>query len=303
MNVFVTGANGQLGHDTVNELIRRGHRVIGSDRADRYAGTPNGTAERLEDYAQLDITDGSAVQRTIEACRPDAVIHCAAWTAVDAAEEPENRGRVFAVNAEGTGHIARTAKRVGAKLLFISSDYVFDGHGERPWQPEDACSPLNVYGESKLAGERAVAEILERYYIVRTAWLFGLNGENFIKTMIGAGKKHDTVRVVNDQVGTPIYTFDLARLLADMAESERYGCYHAVNQGGYVSRYDLCVECYRQYGLNTRVIPVSTAEYGASKAVRPLNSRLDQSKLTEAGFQLLPSWQDAVGRYLKEAKL
>ncbi len=296
MKVFVTGVTGQLGHDVALELTRRGHTALGS--GSRQEG------EFPNSYVQLDITDKEAVEKTISALRPDAIIHCAAWTAVDAAEEPENREKVDAVNHLGTQYIAEAAKAVGAKLLYISTDYVFSGEGERPWQPDDRCfAPLNVYGQSKLDGERAVAALLERFFIVRIAWVFGLNGKNFIKTMIQVGKKHGTVRVVNDQVGTPTYTKDLARLLVDLIETEKYGYYHATNEGGYISWYDFCCEFYRQYGLNTKVIPVTTLEYGLSKAARPYNSRLDKSKLAEMGFQPLPDWRDAVRRYLKEAEL
>ena len=296
MKVFVTGVTGQLGHDVALELTRRGHTALGS--GSRQEG------EFPNPYVQLDITDREAVEKTISALRPDAIIHCAAWTAVDAAEEPENREKVDAVNHLGTQYIAEAAKAVGAKLLYISTDYVFSGEGERPWQPDDRCfAPLNVYGQSKLDGERAVAALLERFFIVRIAWVFGLNGKNFIKTMIQVGKKHGTVRVVNDQVGTPTYTKDLARLLVDLIETEKYGYYHATNEGGYISWYDFCCEFYRQYGLNTKVIPVTTLEYGLSKAARPYNSRLDKSKLAEMGFQPLPDWRDAVRRYLKEAEL
>ena len=223
---------------------------------------------------------------------------------MDAAEDPVNVDKVFAINAGGTKNIAEAAKSVDAKMVYISTDYVFDGQGERPWEPDDKCyAPLNVYGKSKLEGEIAVSSILDKYFIVRIAWVFGLNGKNFIKTMINVGKTHDTVRVVNDQIGTPTYTLDLARLLVDMIETEKSGYYHATNEGGYISWYDFCCEFYRQYGLNTTVLPVTTAEYGLSKAVRPFNSRLDKSKLVAAGFTPLPAWQDAVGRYLKEAGL
>ena len=261
MRVFVTGANGQLGHDVMEELTRRGHTALGSDLTGEYP---------------LDITDREAVMRLLTALRPDAVIHCAAWTAVDAAEDPENREKVMAINGGGTRHIAEACRALGCKMLYISTDYVFDGKGQRPWQPDDRnYAPLNFYGQTKLEGEQAVSDILEKYFIVRIAWVFGLNGKNFIKTMINVGKTHDTVRVVNDQIGTPTYTFDLARLLTDMIETEKYGYYHATNEGGYISWYDFCCEIYRQYGLQTRVVPVTTAEYGLSKAVRPENSRLD----------------------------
>ena len=304
MKVFVTGVCGQLGHDVVNELVSRGYKAVGSDIYHAYSGVNDGSAVTAVPYIQLDITDRSAVDQTIKDINPDVVIHCAAWTAVDAAEDPANVDKVFAINAEGTKYIAGALKSVDAKMVYISTDYVFDGQGERPWDPEDKCyAPLNVYGKSKLEGEVAVRSILDKYFIVRIAWVFGLNGKNFIKTMINVGKTHDTVRVVNDQIGTPTYTFDLARLLVDMIETEKYGYYHATNEGGYISWYDFCCEFYRQYGLNTRVIPVSTKEYGLSKAVRPFNSRLDKSKLVAAGFTPLPTWQDAVRRYLKEANL
>ena len=304
MKVFVTGVGGQLGHDVVNELAKRGHEAIGSDLAPAYSGIADGSAVTKAPYVQLDITDKDAVARVFSEIRPEAVIHCAAWTAVDAAEDEDKQELVHRINAEGTRYIAEAAKAVDAKMLYLSTDYVFDGQGERPWEPDDKCyAPLNVYGQSKLDGEKAVSGTLEKYFIVRIAWVFGLNGKNFIKTMINVGKTHDTVRVVNDQVGTPTYTLDLARLLADMIESEKYGYYHATNEGGYISWYDFCKEFYRQYGLKTKVIPVTTAEYGLSKAARPFNSRLDKSKLAEAGFTPLPAWQDAVARYLKEAEL
>ena len=255
-------------------------------------------------YVQLDITDQKSVRATIEKIHPDVIIHCAAWTAVDDAEDPANIDKVFAINANGTKYIAEGAKSVDAKMVYISTDYVFDGQGDRPWNPDDKCfAPLNVYGKSKLEGETAVSSILEKYFIVRIAWVFGLNGKNFIKTMVNVGKTHDTVRVVNDQIGTPTYTLDLARLLVDMTETDKYGYYHATNEGGYISWYDFCCEFYHQYGLNTKVIPVTTKEYGLSKAARPSNSRLDKSKLVVAGFTPLPAWQDAVKRYLKEANL
>lgn len=311
MKVFVTGTAGQLGHDCVLELEKRGHRTIGSD----ISSVPSYLPPRTEplgietpdpSYVQLDITDKEAVQKTIEEIRPDAIIHCAAWTAVDAAEDPENRAKVDAINHLGTKYIAEAAKAVDAKMMYISTDYVFNGQGTEPWQPDcKDYAPLNVYGQSKLDGELAVSGILDKYFIVRIAWVFGLNGKNFIKTMVNVGKTHDEVRVVNDQIGTPTYTKDLARLLADMIETEKYGYYHATNseEGKYISWYDFTVEIYRQYGLKTKVVPVTTAEYGLSKAARPFNSRLDKSKLVEAGFRPLPDWKDAVGRYLKEAEL
>ena len=300
MKVFVTGVGGQLGYDVVNELERRGFEAVGSDIAEHYSGI----GEITVPYVQLNITDQEAVAATINSIKPDAIIHCAAWTAVDAAEDDDNKEKVHAINALGTKYIAEAARAVDAKMVYISTDYVFDGKGERPWEPDDKCyAPLNVYGQSKLDGELAVSSILSKFFIVRIAWVFGLNGKNFIKTMINVGKTHDTVRVVNDQIGTPTYTLDLARLLVDMVETEKYGYYHATNEGGYISWYDFCTEFYRQYGLNTTVIPVTTAEYGLSKAARPFNSRLEKKKLVENGFKPLPEWKDAVRRYLAEAEL
>lgn len=304
MKFFVTGVNGQLGHDVMNELNKRGHECVGSGSAPAYTGVADGSAVCSMPYVQLDITDRTAVMETMSALRPDAVIHCAAWTAVDAAEDEENIPKVRAVNADGTRNIAEACKAIACKMLYLSTDYVFDGQGTAPWQPD--CrdyKPLNVYGLTKLEGEQAVSGLLEKYFIVRIAWVFGLNGKNFIKTMVNVGKTHEEVRVVNDQIGTPTYTYDLARLLVDMCETEKYGYYHATNEGGYISWYDFCCEIYRQYGLSTRVVPVSTEEYGLSKAARPANSRLDKSKLVEAGFTPLPDWRDALGRYLKEAQL
>ena len=304
MRLFVTGVCGQLGHDVVNNAIARGHEAIGSDIAPVYSGVADGSAVTAAPYVQLDITDREAVLSALEEIRPDAIIHCAAWTAVDAAEDEENKEKVHKINCEGTKFIAEAAKELDAKMLYLSTDYVFDGKGERPWEPDDKCyAPLNVYGQSKLDGELAVCSTLEKYFIVRIAWVFGLNGKNFIKTMINVGKTHDTVRVVNDQIGTPTYTLDLSRLLVDMVETDKYGYYHATNEGGYISWYDFCVEFYKQYGLTTNVIPVTTEEYGLSKAARPSNSRLDKSKLVKAGFTPLPDWKDAVKRYLEEAEL
>ncbi len=304
MRLFVTGVCGQLGHDVVNNAIARGHEAIGSDIAPVYSGVADGSAVTAAPYVQLDITDREAVLSALEEIRPDAIIHCAAWTAVDAAEDEENKEKVHKINCEGTKFIAEAAKELDAKMLYLSTDYVFDGKGERPWEPDDKCyAPLNVYGQSKLDGELAVSSTLEKYFIVRIAWVFGLNGKNFIKTMINVGKTHDTVRVVNDQIGTPTYTLDLSRLLVDMVETDKYGYYHATNEGGYISWYDFCVEFYKQYGLTTNVIPVTTEEYGLSKAARPSNSRLDKSKLVKAGFTPLPDWKDAVKRYLEEAEL
>lgn len=304
MRFFVTGVCGQLGHDVINELVARGHEGIGSDVHPAYAGVQDGSPVCTAPYCPLDITDGAAVERVLASARPDAVVHCAAWTAVDAAEEPELRDKVFAINASGTENVARACKALDCKMIYLSTDYVFEGKGTEPWKPDcTAFAPVNVYGKSKLEGERAVAGLLNKYFIVRIAWVFGLNGKNFIKTMISVGKTHGTVRVVSDQIGTPTYTRDLARLLVDMAETEKYGYYHATNEGGYISWYDFCVEIYRQYGLKTEVLPVSTEEYGLSKAARPHNSRLSKEKLTEQGFAPLPDWKDALARYLREASL
>lgn len=304
MKIFVTGVCGQLGHDVVNNAVARGIEAFGSDIQPVYSGVADGSAVTATPYIQLDITDQTAVKSVIEEIRPDAIVHCAAWTAVDAAEDEENKVKVHMINAEGTRYIAEAAKSIDCKMLYLSTDYVFDGKGERPWEPDDKCyAPLNVYGQSKLDGELAVSNTLEKYFIVRIAWVFGLNGKNFIKTMINVGKTHDSVRVVNDQIGTPTYTYDLARLLVDMIETDKFGYYHATNEGGYISWYDFCVEFYKQYGLETEVIPVTTSEYGLSKAARPENSRLDKKKLVLAGFDPLPTWQDAVRRYLKEADL
>ena len=304
MKFLVTGVGGQLGHDVMNELAKRGHEGIGSDLAASYCGIADDSAVTKMPYIAMDITDEESVEKTINGIRPDAIIHCAAWTAVDLAEDEDKIDKVRAINAGGTRNIALAANEIDAKMLYLSTDYVFDGKGDKPWQPDDKnYQPLNVYGKTKLEGELAVAELLQKYFIVRIAWVFGLNGKNFIKTMINAGKKYPEVRVVNDQIGTPTYTYDLARLLVDMCESDKYGYYHATNEGGYISWYDFCVEFYKQYGLDTKVIPVSTAEYGLSKAARPFNSRLDKSMLVENGFKPLPDWKDAVKRYLAEAKL
>ena len=300
MKVFVTGVGGQLGHDVILELEKRGYEGVGSDIQPTYAGV----GVLKFPYVQLDITDKDEVSKKIERIHPDVIVHCAAWTAVDAAEDKENKDKVYAINVLGTKNIAEAAKKVDAKMVYISTDYVFDGQGERPWQPDDKCyAPLNVYGQTKLDGEFAVSNILSKYFIVRIAWVFGLNGKNFIKTMINVGKTRENVSVVNDQIGTPTYTRDLARLIVDMVETEKYGYYHATNEGGYISWYDFCCEFYRQYGLNTKVIPVTTSEYGMSKASRPFNSRLDKSKLVENGFIPLPDWKDAIRRYLAEAEL
>ena len=301
MKVFVTGVAGQLGHDVMNELAKRGHEGIGTDLAAEYSGVQDGSAVTKMPYVPLDITNAEAVAETLEELRPDAVIHCAAWTAVDLAEDDDKVEKVRAVNARGTRTIANACKVQDCKMLYLSTDYVFDGQGTEPWKPDcKDYKPLNVYGQTKLEGELAVSEALEKYFIVRIAWVFGLNGKNFIKTMLNVGKTHDTVRVVNDQIGTPTYTYDLARLLVDMIESDKYGYYHATNEGGYISWYDFTCEIFRQAGYSTKVIPVTTEEYGLSKAARPFNSRLDKSKLVKAGFTPLPTWQDALSRYLKE---
>lgn len=301
MKVYVTGVCGQLGHDVMNELARRGHEGIGSDLAPIYSGAQDGSAVCSMPYEQLDITDAEAVRERLLCARPDAVIHCAAWTAVDAAEEPENQAKVHAINASGTRHIAQACRELGCKLMYISTDYVFDGQCESPWQPDcEDYAPLNVYGQTKLEGELAVRELVEKFFIVRIAWVFGLSGNNFIKTMLRLGQTHPTLRVVNDQVGTPTYTLDLARLLVDMIETDKYGTYHATNEGGYISWYDFACEIFRQAGLSVKVQPVTTSEYGLSKAARPFNSRLDKTKLTESGFVPLPDWRDALKRYLKE---
>ena len=303
MKVFVTGVGGQLGHDVMNELNKRGHAGVGSDIAPAYSGIQDGSAVCSMPYVQLDITDKTAVRRVLEDVRPDAVIHCAAWTAVDAAEDAENQDKVRAINEGGTRNIAEACRALGCRMMYISTDYVFDGKGTEPWQPDcKAYAPLNVYGETKLGGEQAVSEMVERFFIVRIAWVFGLNGKNFIKTMLRLGETHDTLRVVNDQIGTPTYTLDLARLLVDMIETDKYGYYHATNEGGYISWAEFAAEIFRQAGMNVNVIPVTTAEYGLSKAARPYNSRLDKSKLTACGFEPLPDWKDAVRRYLEAVR-
>ena len=301
MKVFVTGVCGQLGHDVMNELSKRGYEGIGTDIAPEYAGVQDGTAVTKAPYVSLDITDKQAVTKIITDIHPDVIVHCAAWTAVDMAEDDDKVEKVRAINAGGTQNIADVAKAIDAKMVYISTDYVFDGQGTEPWDPDcKDYKPLNVYGQTKLEGELAVANTLSKYFIVRIAWVFGKNGKNFIKTMLKVGKTHDEVRVVNDQIGTPTYTFDLARLLVDMIETDKYGYYHATNEGGYISWYDFTKEIYKDAGYTTKVIPVTTEEYGLSKAARPFNSRLDKSKLAENGFTPLPSWQDAVKRYIDE---
>lgn len=299
MRVFVTGVGGQLGHDVMNELHKRGHEGIGSDIAPQYSGAQDGSAVTAMPYVPLDITDAAAVSRVLREVKPDAVVHCAAWTAVDAAEDEENQPKVRAINANGTANIAEVCKELDCKMVYISTDYVFNGQGETPWQPDcKDYAPLNFYGRTKLEGELAVSSRLEKHFIVRIAWVFGLNGKNFIKTMLKLGEAHDTLRVVNDQIGTPTYTLDLSRLLVDMIETEKYGYYHATNEGGYISWFDFACAIFKAAGMSVTVQPVTTAEYGESKAKRPFNSRLDKSKLTDNGFQPLPTWQDALGRYM-----
>lgn len=301
MKVFVTGVGGQLGHDVMNELAKRGHEGVGSDIASEYSGAADGSPVATMPYVRLDITDADAVETVLAAVKPDVVVHCAAWTAVDLAEDEDKQDKVRAINAGGTQNIAEVCKKLDCKMAYISTDYVFNGQGETPWEPDcKDYAPLNVYGQTKLEGELAAANTLEKYFIVRIAWVFGLNGKNFIKTMLNVGKKYDTVRVVCDQIGTPTYTLDLSRLLVDMVETEKYGYYHATNEGGYISWYDFTCEIFKQAGYTTRVVPVTSEEYGLSKAARPFNSRLDKSKLVEAGFEPLPTWQDALARYLKE---
>lgn len=310
MRVLVTGVAGQLGHDVMNELAKRGHGGIGSDLLDIYSGVMDSTAVTTAPYVGLDITSSADVQRVMEEVKPDAVIHCAAWTAVDAAEDEDKRDKVFAVNVTGTRNLAEACASAGCKMMYISTDYVFDGQGEQPWQPDcKDYAPLNVYGQTKLEGELAVSGILEKFFIVRIAWVFGKNGNNFIKTMLKVGKNHEKLTVVSDQIGTPTYTLDLARLLVDMIETEKYGYYHATNEGGYISWYEFACEIFRQAAAmgyeeydekHLTVAPVTTEEYGVSKAVRPFNSRLDKSKLKANGFEVLPVWQDALVRYLGE---
>ena len=310
MKILVTGVAGQLGHDVMNELAKRGYEGIGSDIKEEYSGIQDETAVCTMPYVQMDITDEASVRRVLTETAPDVVVHCAAWTAVDLAEDDDKKELVRAINATGTRYIAEECKKLDCKLVYISTDYVFDGQGSKPWDPDcKDYKPLNVYGETKLEGELAVSELLEKYFIVRIAWVFGKNGKNFIKTMLNVGKTHDKLTVVNDQIGTPTYTYDLARLLVDMLETEKYGYYHATNEGGYISWYDFTKEIFRQavelghteYSEERlSVAPVTTAEYGISKAARPFNIRLDRSKLVENGFTPLPTWQDALNRYLRE---
>ena len=310
MKVFVTGVAGQLGHDIMNDLAARGYEGIGTDIASEYNGISDGTAVTRMPYVSLDITDRTAVEQVIGALKPDVVIHCAAWTAVDLAEDDDKKAKVHAINADGTQNIADACKKIDAKMVYISTDYVFDGQGTTPWQPDcKDYAPLNVYGQTKLDGELAVYNNVDKFFIIRIAWVFGKNGKNFIKTMLNVAKTHDTLKVVNDQIGTPTYTYDLARLMVDMIQTDKYGYYHATNEGGYISWYDFTKEIFRQavelghteYAEDkVTVLPVTTAEYGISKAARPFNSRLDKKKLVENGFTPLPTWQDALSRYLKE---
>lgn len=301
MKVLVTGVCGQLGHDVMNELAKRGYEGIGSDISPEYNGAADGSAVTAMPYVSMDITNAENVKTVINTAAPDVVVHCAAWTAVDLAEDDDKVEKVRAVNATGTQNIANICKELDCKMVYISTDYVFDGQGEKPWEPDcKEYKPMNVYGQTKLEGELAVANTLSKYFIVRIAWVFGVNGKNFIKTMLNVGKTHDTVRVVCDQIGTPTYTLDLSRLLVDMIETDKYGYYHATNEGGYISWYDFTCEIFKQAGYATTVVPVTTEEYGLSKAARPFNSRLDKSKLVQNGFEPLPTWQDALSRYLKE---
>ena len=310
MKVLVTGVAGQLGHDVMNELAKRGHEGVGSDLAAEYSGIADGSAVAKMPYVSMDITDAAAVETVLQEVKPDAVVHCAAWTAVDLAEDDDKVDKVRSINAGGTKNIAEVCKKLDCKMVYLSTDYVFDGQGTKPWDPDcKTYQPLNVYGQTKLEGELAVSETLDKYFIVRIAWVFGINGKNFIKTMLNVGKTHDTLKVVSDQVGTPTYTYDLARLLVDMIETDKYGYYHVTNEGGYISWYDFTKEIFRQavelghteYSEDRlTVLPVTTAEYGLSKAKRPFNSRLDKSKLVKNGFTPLPTWQDALRRYLKE---
>ena len=293
--IFITGANGQLGRDLIHELTSRGVECVASDIQEKFAG------DESCEYIPLDITDSNAVDSAMKESGISRVIHCAAWTAVDAAEDEANRAKVYAVNVKGTENIARACSDNNLIMTYISTDYIFDGTGTTPRKPDDeSFSPLNYYGLTKLEGELAVKKYLQKFFIVRIAWVFGKNGNNFVRTMLKLAKTHDTLRVVNDQIGTPTFTPDLARLLADINMTEKFGIYHATNEGGYISWYDFACEIFRQSGVNVNVIPVTTAEYGLSKAKRPYNSRLDKSKLVASGFEPLPDWRDALRRYLSE---
>lgn len=295
MKVLVTGTSGQLGYDVMQELQKRGIDCLGADRS--------GGEQYNFQTIKLDITDKEAVNKALSDYKPDAVVHCAAWTNVDAAEAPENLTAVRKVNVDGSANLATACSKNGAKIIYISTDYVFNGQGEKPWQPDEKdFAPLNVYGQSKLDGEKAVSAATDKFFIVRIAWVFGKNGKNFVKTMLDVGRKHPEVKVVCDQIGTPTYTPDLARLLVDMVETDKYGFYHATNEGGYISWADFTKEIFKQADIKSKVIPVTTAEYGASVAARPFNSRLDKSKLEQNGFSPLPTWQDALSRYLRNLK-
>ncbi len=278
MKVLVTGYKGQLGFDVVNELKKRGHEAIGVD------------------IQEMDITDKASVESVITETAPDAVIPCAAYTAVDAAEEQEELCRK--VNALGTEYIAKVCGRLDIKMMYISTDYVFNGQGERPWEPDDPREPMNVYGQTKYEGELAVEKYVKKFFLVRIAWVFGVNGKNFIKTMLRLGEEKGAVGVVADQVGSPTYTYDLARLLVDMIETEQYGRYHATNEG-LCSWYEFAVEIFRQAGMNQVQVTPLTSDQFPAKAKRPMNSRMSKEKLDEKGFQRMPSWQDALSRYLK----
>lgn len=309
MKILVTGVAGQLGHDVMNELAKRGIDGIGSDIADTYSGADDGTAVTTMPYIPIDLTDREAVHARIIFEQPDAIIHCAAWTAVDAAEDEDNQPKVRSINFGATKNIAKVCQELDIPMMYLSTDYVFDGQGTQPWDPDcQDFKPLNVYGATKLAGERAITANLEKFFIIRIAWVFGTNGKNFIKTMLNLGKNHSELKVVNDQIGTPTYTYDLARLLVDMIQTKQYGFYHATNEGGYISWYDFTREIFKQAvelghteytEEHVKVLPVTTEEYGISKAARPFNSRLDKSKLAANGFEPLPTWQDALKRYLQ----
>lgn len=301
MRVLVTGVDGQLGYDVVHELNKRNHEVVGSDVSPEYAGLVDDSVMKSISYRKMDITDTEEVEKVIFDVMPDAVIHCAAWTAVDLAEDADKIEKVRAVNVNGTRNIATVCKKIDCKMLYLSTDYVFDGQGEEPWKADNkSFNPLNVYGQTKLEGEQVVTECMDKFFIVRISWVFGRNGNNFIKTMLKLGKMHSELRVVSDQIGAPTYTYDLARLLVDMIETGKYGYYHATNEGGYISWYDFACEIFRQAGYDTKVYPITTEEYGVSKAKRPFNSRLDTGKLQEVGFRPLPMWQEAVGHYLNK---
>ena len=303
MKVLVTGVNGQLGYDTADVLNKRGHQVVTSGSKPEYSGIQKEAPVSDLTYIQLDITDPDAVMKCMEDIKPDAVIHCAGWTQVDAAEDPENYDEVMAVNVGGTRNIAEAAKKTGAVMVYISTDYVFSGEGSKPWTSDETdFSPLNVYGRSKVEGEEIVRSVLDRYFIVRTSWVFGMNGGNFIKSILKAAEIRPCLTVVDDQIGTPTYTEDLALLIADMIETDRYGTYNATNSeegpGQYISWADLAEEALRDAGKDTSVKHVTTKEYGMNKAERPLNSRLDKSKLEQNGFRQLPTWKDAVARFV-----